>query len=132
MPLTRLTDPSGLGGELFFAQISDSHIGFAKEANPDVTATLKEAVDRLNHLSRRPAFVLHTGDISQLSRPSEFDTADQVLRGIRTDRGGVGPGGPGGVGGKRRGGSPSIATAGSRGATAGTASITAGCTSWGW
>ena len=86
LPLTRLTDPSGLGGELFFAQVSDSHIGFAKEANPDVTATLQEAVDRLNHLPRRPAFVLHTGDISQLSRPSEFDTADQVLRGIRTDR----------------------------------------------
>lgn len=86
LPLTRLTDPSGLGGELFFAQVSDSHIGFAKEANPDVTATLQEAVDRLNRLPRRPAFVLHTGDISQLSRPSEFDTADQVLRGIRTDR----------------------------------------------
>ncbi|HKU62371.1 MAG TPA: metallophosphoesterase [Gemmatimonadales bacterium] len=86
VPLTRLLDPAGIDGELFFAQISDSHIGFAKEANPDVTATLQEAVDRLNRLPRRPAFVLHTGDISQLSRPSEFDTADQVLRGIRTDR----------------------------------------------
>lgn len=86
VPLTRLTDPAGLDGDLVFAQISDSHIGFAKAANPDVTATLQEAVDRLNHLPRRPAFVLHTGDISQLSRPAEFDTADQVLRGIRTDR----------------------------------------------
>jgi 3',5'-cyclic-AMP phosphodiesterase len=86
LPLSRLADPSGLGDGLFFAQISDSHIGFAKQANPDVTATLQEAVDRLNRLPRRPAFVLHTGDISQLSRPSEFDTADQVLRGIRTDR----------------------------------------------
>ncbi|HEU4700041.1 MAG TPA: metallophosphoesterase [Gemmatimonadales bacterium] len=74
-----------LTGELVFAQISDSHIGFAKAANPDVTATLQEAVDRLNR-SARPAFVLHTGDITQLSKPAEFDTADEVIRGIRTDR----------------------------------------------
>jgi Icc protein len=73
-------------GELYFAQISDSHIGFSKEANPDVTATLQVAVDRLNGLPDRPAFVLHTGDISQLSKPSEFDIADQVIKRIRTDR----------------------------------------------
>jgi 3',5'-cyclic-AMP phosphodiesterase len=73
-------------GALVFAQISDSHIGFNKAANPDVTATLQEAVDRLNRLPVRPAFVLHTGDITQLSKPAEFDTADQVIRGIRTDR----------------------------------------------
>src|SRR6185437_11758451 len=48
--------PGALKGELFFAQISDSHIGFSKEANPDVTATLKVAVDRLNALPHRPAF----------------------------------------------------------------------------
>jgi len=66
IPLGR--DPAaaaGFGGDLFFAQISDSHIGFSKEANPDVSATLQQAVDRLNALPRRPAFVLHTGDISQ-------------------------------------------------------------------
>jgi plastocyanin len=73
-------------GALVFAQISDSHIGFSKAANPDVTATLQVAVDRLNRLPVRPAFVLHTGDITQLSKPAEFDTADQVIRGIRTDR----------------------------------------------
>jgi plastocyanin len=87
MPLGR--DPAGaagFGGDLFFAQISDSHIGFSKEANPDVSATLQQAVDRLNALPRRPAFVLHTGDISQLSKPSEFDTADQIIGRIRTDR----------------------------------------------
>lgn len=78
---------AGLGaGGLFFAQISDSHIGFSKAANPDVTATLQTAVDRLNALPRRPAFVLHTGDVSQLSKPAEFDTATQVIEGIRTDR----------------------------------------------
>ena len=71
---------------IFFAQISDSHIGFSKEANKDVTATLREAVKKLNALPHSPAFVLHTGDISQLSRPDEFDTADQVLRELRTSR----------------------------------------------
>ncbi len=72
--------------EIFFAQISDSHIGFSKAANQDVTATLQLAVDRLNAMPRRPAFVLHTGDISQLSKASEFDTADQVIKGIKSDR----------------------------------------------
>jgi plastocyanin len=80
------TGPAVPKADLYFAQISDSHIGFSKEANPDVTSTLQLAVDRLNALPDRPAFVLHTGDISQLSKPTEFDTADQVIRGIRTGR----------------------------------------------
>jgi 3',5'-cyclic-AMP phosphodiesterase len=71
---------------IFFAQISDSHIGFNKEANPDVTATLREAVAKLNALPQRPAFVLHTGDITQLAKPSEFDTANEVLKEVKTDR----------------------------------------------
>ena len=71
---------------LFFAQISDSHIGFNKAANADVTATLQAAVDKLNALPQAPAFVLHTGDISQLSKAEEFDTADQVLRSLRTEK----------------------------------------------
>ncbi len=84
--LGSLAAAGGPKGELYFAQISDSHIGFSKEANPDVTATLQVAVERLNALPEHPAFVLHTGDISQLSKPSEFDTADQVIKGIKTDR----------------------------------------------
>jgi plastocyanin len=71
---------------IFFAQISDSHIGFSKEANKDVTTTLQEAVARLNALPQTPAFVLHTGDITQLAKPAEFDTANEVLKGIRSDR----------------------------------------------
>ena len=70
-------------GELFFMQISDSHIGFSKAANADVTETMRAAVAKINALSTQPAFLLHTGDISQLSKPSEFDTADQVLREAR-------------------------------------------------
>jgi Icc protein len=71
---------------IFFAQVSDSHIGFAKEANKDVTATLQQAVSKLNALPQRPAFVLHTGDITQLAKAEEFDTANEVLKGIRSDR----------------------------------------------
>ncbi len=71
---------------IFFVQVSDSHIGFNKEANKDVTATLQEAVGRVNALPQRPAFVLHTGDITQLAKADEFDTANQVLGGIKTDR----------------------------------------------
>jgi 3',5'-cyclic-AMP phosphodiesterase len=73
-------------GELFFMQISDSHIGFDKAANSDVTATLRAAIDKINALKVQPAFLLHTGDITQLSKPSEFDTADQVLREARTGK----------------------------------------------
>ena len=69
---------------LFFAQISDSHIGFNKAANQDVTATLRLAVDRLNALPTPPALVLHTGDITQLSKAEEFDTANEVIKGIKT------------------------------------------------
>jgi plastocyanin len=75
------------GADLFFLQVSDSHIGFGREANPDVSATLQAAVDRINALPRRPAFLLHTGDISQLARPGEFDTAEQIIRGARTGTG---------------------------------------------
>jgi 3',5'-cyclic-AMP phosphodiesterase len=71
-------------GDLFFVQISDSHIGFNKAANADVTATMQAAVAKIDALPVAPAFLLHTGDISQLAKPSEFDTADQVLRGSRT------------------------------------------------
>jgi Icc protein len=71
---------------IFFAQISDSHIGFNKEANTNVTATLEEAVGKLNALPHAPAFLLHTGDITQLAKPDEFDTANEVLKGVKADR----------------------------------------------
>src|SRR5437879_7643249 len=67
-------------GELSFVQISDSHMGFNKPANPDVIATLQAAVDKINGLPSQPDFLLHTGDISHLSRPEQFDTVDQVLK----------------------------------------------------
>jgi 3',5'-cyclic AMP phosphodiesterase CpdA len=62
-----------------FLQISDTHIGFNKEANPDVAGTLRQALDKVNALPRPPALVLHTGDVTHLSRAAEFDTANQIL-----------------------------------------------------
>src|SRR5260370_1407160 len=67
-------------GELSFVQISDSHMGFSKPANTDVVATLKAAIDKINALPTAPGFILHTGDISHLSKPEEFDTVDQLLK----------------------------------------------------
>jgi 3',5'-cyclic-AMP phosphodiesterase len=72
--------------DLSFVQISDSHIGFDKAANPDVTATLDAAIAKVNALETPPSFVLHTGDLSHLSKPSEFDTLDQRLKSLRTDK----------------------------------------------
>jgi len=71
-------------GDLSFVQISDSHMGFDKAANPDVVGTLKAAIDKINALPVSPAFILHTGDISHLSKPGEFDTVDQLLKAAST------------------------------------------------
>ncbi|MGH9775039.1 MAG: metallophosphoesterase family protein [Candidatus Acidiferrales bacterium] len=73
-------------GELSFVQISDSHIGFDKPANPDVAGTLQAAIDKINALPVRPSFILHTGDITHLSKPAQFDTTEQVLKGLKTDQ----------------------------------------------
>jgi 3',5'-cyclic-AMP phosphodiesterase len=66
-----------------FVQISDSHIGFNKPANPDVNGTLNAAVAKINSLEKQPDFILHTGDISHLAKPGEFDTTEQILSGLR-------------------------------------------------
>src|SRR3954467_8697075 len=66
-------------GALRFVQISDSHIGFDKPANTDVTGTLRAAVAKVKAAAEPPAFVLHTGDLTHLSKPAEFDTLQQVL-----------------------------------------------------
>jgi 3',5'-cyclic-AMP phosphodiesterase len=76
----------GIKGQLSFVQISDSHIGFNKPANPDVVGTLHAAIAKINALPTPPAFVLHTGDLTQLSKDSEFDTLEQSLKSIKTER----------------------------------------------
>lgn len=69
-----------------FVQISDSHIGFNKAANPDVVGTLQAAIDKINNMPNRPSFVLHTGDLTHLAQADEFDTLDQSLKSIRTEK----------------------------------------------
>jgi 3',5'-cyclic AMP phosphodiesterase CpdA len=68
-----------------FLQISDSHVGFDKPANPHAIATLEEAIAKIDALSTKPAFMIHTGDISHLSLPSQFDDADRIIAQARLD-----------------------------------------------
>lgn len=72
-----------LKGDLSFVQISDSHMGFNKAANPDVVATLQAAVAKINALPDPPEFMLHTGDITHLSKPAEFDQVQHILQTAR-------------------------------------------------
>src|SRR5256886_3090117 len=70
---------------LTFLQISDSHVGFDKPANPNALGTLEEAVSKIKALRVKPAFIIHTGDITHLSKPSEFDDADRIISQARLD-----------------------------------------------
>lgn len=69
-----------------FVQISDSHIGFNKAANPDVVGTLQAAIDKINAMPSAPSFVLHTGDLTHLAQADEFDTLDQSLKSVKTEK----------------------------------------------
>src|SRR5579871_6282555 len=68
-----------------FLQISDSHVGFDKAANPDPTATLEEAIGKIKALPAKPAFMIHTGDITHLSKVAEFDDAEKLISQARLD-----------------------------------------------
>jgi Icc protein len=68
---------------LTFVQISDTHVGFKKDANPDVVGSLRRAIAEVNGMARPPAFVVHTGDVSHLSKPEEFGMAREVLQEFR-------------------------------------------------
>ena len=68
-----------------FLQISDSHVGFDKAANPDALATLQDAIGKVGQLATPPAFMIHTGDITHLSKEKQFDDAEQVIAGAKRD-----------------------------------------------
>jgi hypothetical protein len=70
-------------GKPLFVQISDTHIGFNKDANPDVNGTLTQTIDLVNGMAEQPALIIHTGDITHLSKPAEFDLAQQLLSRLR-------------------------------------------------
>jgi 3',5'-cyclic AMP phosphodiesterase CpdA len=78
-------DPKGAAGlgKPLFVQISDTHIGFHKDANPDVNGTLSATIDLVNGMPEQPALILHTGDITHLSKAEEFDLAQQLLGRLR-------------------------------------------------
>ncbi len=67
-------------GAFSFVQISDTHIGFHKEANPDVAGSLRRAIAEIHSLPQAPALVVHTGDVSHLSKPEEFGQAKEILQ----------------------------------------------------
>jgi len=69
-----------------FVQISDSHIGFNKAANPDVTGTLQAAIAKINAMPFAPKFMLHTGDLTHLAQAEQFDTLEQSLKSVKTDK----------------------------------------------
>src|SRR4030088_252279 len=75
---------AGRLGKPLFVQISDTHIGFNKDANPDVNGTLTQTIDRVNGMAEQPALIIHTGDITHLSKPAEFDLAQQLFTRLRT------------------------------------------------
>ena len=68
-----------------FLQLSDSHVGFDKAANPNALATLEEAVGKVGAMKAKPAFMIHTGDITHLSKDVEFDNAAQVIGKLKLD-----------------------------------------------
>src|SRR5262245_29739119 len=72
-------------GDFRFVQISDSHIGFKGDANPDVLGTFHDAIAKFA-IDPAPAFVLHTGDLSHTQKPGAFDTVTESLKGVKTGR----------------------------------------------
>jgi Icc protein len=77
---------AGADADFTFVQVSDSHVGFNKGVYSDVVGTFQTTVSRINALPKTPSLVLHTGDLTHLSKPAEFDTVDQVMKTIKTEQ----------------------------------------------
>lgn len=69
-----------------FVQVSDSHIGFAKAANSNVVGTLQATIDKINAMPNQPSFILHTGDLTHLAQPEEFDLLQQTLKSVKSEK----------------------------------------------
>src|SRR6201990_3181473 len=74
-------EPAGLT----FLQISDSHVGFDKPANPNAIGTLEEAINQIKTIPVKPSFMIHTGDITHLSKAAEFDNAERIISQAKLD-----------------------------------------------
>ena len=70
---------------LTFLQISDSHVGFDKPANPNALGTLEEAINKINAMPKKPSFMIHTGDVTHLSKAAEFDNAERIISQAKLD-----------------------------------------------
>src|SRR6058998_2256644 len=84
--ITEASAADAAAGSFTFVQISDTHVGFKGQANPDAAATLQQVIDRVNALPSRPAFVLHTGDQTHGQNAGAFDTVAELLKGVKTER----------------------------------------------
>ena len=76
----------GAGEGWSFVQISDTHIGFKGAANPDAMGTFEVALARIKALDPKPAFVIHTGDITHAQKAGAFDTVSEALKGVGAER----------------------------------------------
>jgi 3',5'-cyclic AMP phosphodiesterase CpdA len=86
VPVSRIlgqTHAAQKQSDFSFIQISDSHIGFNKPVNADVTATLQAALNKIKAAPAMPDFLIHTGDLTHSSKPGEFDTLNQLLSATR-------------------------------------------------
>src|SRR4051812_46763586 len=84
---SRVLGQPGIARPTFtFAQISDSHLGFARDPNRDVAATLRQTIARINAMPEPPAFVLHSGDLTHLAKPDEFDALAELLKEVKTGK----------------------------------------------
>jgi 3',5'-cyclic AMP phosphodiesterase CpdA len=81
--MTSVADARSASSGLTFVQISDSHIGFTRPENPDVAGTFQKTIDDINALPVQPSFVVHTGDLTHLSKPAQFDTVKTMLATIK-------------------------------------------------
>src|SRR5262249_55095691 len=85
LPAAATTPNSAPAGKPLFVQISDTHIGFHKDANPDVNGTLSKSIALVNAMPQQPKFLLHTGDITHLSKAEEFDAANELFKSFHVD-----------------------------------------------
>jgi len=83
---TTLAEAADAGADFTFAQISDTHVGFGGEANRDAMGTLKDSIEGINALATRPAFVLHTGDLSHGQKPGAFDTLAESMKSVKAEK----------------------------------------------
>lgn len=69
---------------LTFLQISDTHIGFNKAANPDPAASLRGLIAKIKALPHQPDLIVHTGDLTHLAKPEQFAMAQALLGDLST------------------------------------------------